>query len=264
MEFPLFIMPTMDFIHGSVSFGVGVIAGAMNAVAAGGTLLTFPTLIWLGLNSITANATSTAAVWPGVIAGVYGYRRELSTLPGRFFYLVIPSLMGGLLGAYLLRLTPSTTFDRIVPYLILFATFLFMVQEPIQRAVRSTHPEAHKSMGWFAAALVFQFVVGIYGGYFGAGIGILMLASFSILGLTNIHQMNGFKNLLGGAVNALAVIYFATNKMVSWPDVGVLAAGAITGGYAGAGVARKIGQKAVRKLVVLIGFGMALSLFVKN
>jgi len=257
-------MLAMDFTHATVSFGAGLVAGVMNAVAAGGTLLTFPTLIWLGLNSITANATSTAAVWPGVLAGVYGYRRELRTLPKRFLYLAIPSLLGGLLGAYFLKLTPSTVFDRIVPYLILFATFLFMIQEPIQRAVRSTHPEAHKSAAWFTGAVAFQFVVGVYGGYFGAGIGILMLAAFSILGLTNIHQMNGFKNLLGGAINALAIIYFVSQKMVYWPDVGVMASGAIAGGYLGAGVARKIGQKAVRRLVVLIGFGMALSLLFKR
>ena len=257
-------MLAMDFTHATVSFGAGLVAGGMNAVAAGGTLLTFPTLVWLGLNSITANATSTAAVWPGVVAGVYGYRRELRTLPKRFLYLAIPSLLGGLLGAYLLRLTPSAVFDRIVPYLILFATFLFMIQEPIQRAVKSSHPEAHKSAAWFAGAVAFQLLEGVYGGYFGAGIGILMLAAFSILGLTNIHQMNGFKNMLGAAINALAIIYFISEKMVYWPDVGVMAAGAIAGGYLGTGVARKIGQKAVRRIVIGIGFGMALSLLVKH
>ncbi len=121
----------------------------MNSVAGGGTLLTFPTLIWLGLNSVTANATSTVAVWPGQVSGMFGYRRELSTLERRFLYLAIPSLIGGLFGAVLLRLTPSTLFDRLVPYLILFATVLFMVQEPIQRKIKSSHPEAHKSASWF-------------------------------------------------------------------------------------------------------------------
>jgi uncharacterized membrane protein YfcA len=254
----------MDFTHGAVSFGAGLIAGGMNAVAGGGTLLTFPTLIWLGLNSITANATSTVAVWPGVVSGMFGYRRELSTLERRFLYLAVPSLIGGLGGAYLLRLTPSMVFDRLVPYLILFATILFMVQEPIQRKVRGSHPEAHKSASWFAGAIVFQFLVGVYGGYFGAGMGILMLAAFSILGMTDIHQMNGFKNMLGGAINALAAIYFISQNMVFWPDVGVMALGTITGGYLGAGTARKIGRAAVRRIVILIGFGMAVSLFIKR
>ena len=236
------LLMAMDFTHGAVSFGAGLIAGGMNAVAGGGTLLTFPTLIWLGLNSITANATSTVAVWPGVVSGMFGYRRELSTIERRFLYLAVPSLIGGLGGAYLLRLTPSMVFDRLVPYLILFATILFMVQEPIQRKVRGSHPEAHKSASWFAGAIVFQFLVGVYGGYFGAGMGILMLAASSILGMTDIHQMNGFKNMLGGAINALAAIYFISQNMVFWPDVGVMALGTITGGYLGAGTARKIGR----------------------
>src|ERR1019366_1822184 len=110
----------MDFTHGAVSFGAGLIAGAMNSVAGGGTLLTFPTLIWLGLNSLTANATSPVGVWPGQVSVMFGYRRELSTLERRFLYLAIPSLMGGLVGAYLLRLTPGKLFDHLVPYLILF------------------------------------------------------------------------------------------------------------------------------------------------
>ncbi|MGZ6465578.1 MAG: sulfite exporter TauE/SafE family protein, partial [Bdellovibrionota bacterium] len=195
----------------------------MNAVAAGGTLLTFPTLVWLGLNSITANATSTVAVWPGVMSGVVAYRRELRTLERRFLYLAVPSLIGGLGGAYLLRLTPSMVFDRLVPYLILFATLLFMAQETIQHKMKDAHPGARKSTGWFLGAIVFQLIVGIYGGYFGAGIGILMLAAFGILGMTDIHQMNGFKNLLGGAINLLAAIYFISEKMVYWPDVGIMA-----------------------------------------
>ena len=254
----------MDLTHGAVSFGAGLIAGAINAVAGGGTLLTFPTLIWLGLNSITANATSTVAVWPGQVSGVIGYRDELKTLERRFLYLAIPSLIGGLGGAYLLRLTPSSVFDKLVPYLILSATVLFMVQEPIQRRMKVSNPDAHKSAAWFAGAVVFQFTVGVYGGYFGAGIGILMLAALSILGMTDIHQMNGFKVMLGGAVNALAVIYFISQKMVYWPDVGSMALGAVAGGLLGAGMAYKVGRTAVRRVVILIGFGMAASLFFKR
>jgi len=257
-------LAAIDFTHGAVSFGAGLIAGGMNSVAGGGTLLTFPTLIWLGLNSITANATSTVAVWPGVVSGMVGFRRELRTLERRFLYLAIPSVMGGLGGAYLLRLTPSTVFDGLVPYLILFATVLFMLQEPIQRKMNSSHPEAHQSALWFAGAIVFQFMVGVYGGYFGAGIGIMMLAAFSILGMTDIYQMAGFKNVLSGAVNAVAAIYFISEKMVYWPDVGVMALGAIIGGYAGAGTARKIGRTAVRRIAILIGLGMAVSLFIKR
>jgi uncharacterized membrane protein YfcA len=253
----------IDFLHEAVSLAAGLAAGGINAVAAGGTLLTFPTLVWLGLNSVTANATSTVALWPFVVGGMFGYRRELRSIEKRFLYLAVPSLMGGLGGAYLLRLTPISVFDKLVPYLILFATFLFLAQEPIQRKFKASGT-GHRSGGWFAAAIVFQFFVGLYGGYFGAGIGILMLAAFGILGMTDIHQMNGFKNMLGGAINGLAAIYFISQKMVYWPDVGVMAVGAIAGGYLGAGAARKIGRTAVRRIVVFVGFAMALSLFVKR
>jgi len=257
-------MPTTDLFHAAIALGVGLIGGAINAVAAGGTLLTFPTLIWLGLNSVTANATSTVAIWPFVLGGMFGYRRELRTVERRMLYLVIPSLLGGLGGAMLLRSTPSSVFDRLVPYLILFATLLFMVHEVVQRKLKFAQPSAHRSANWMAGAMLFQLLVAFYGGYFGGGMGILMLAALSVLGMTNIHQMNGMKNILAGSINAVAAIYFIAEKMVYWPDVGAMAVGAIAGGYFGAGVARRIGAKAVRRIVIVVGFGMALSLFIKR
>jgi uncharacterized protein len=179
-------------------------------------------------------------------------------------YLNIPSAAGGLIGAFLLRLTPTTTFDVMVPYLILFATILFMAQNLIQKALKFSHPETHKGTGWFIGAMIFQLFVGLYGGYFGAGIGIMMLAALSILGMTDIHEMNAFKNILGGAINAVAALYFIFSNMVYWPYVGIMAAGSIAGGFLGAKMARKIGRAMVRKIVVLVGFGMAISLFLKH
>ena len=257
-------MSTIDLFHAAVAFGVGLIGGVINAVAAGGTLLTFPTLIWLGLNYVTANATSTVAVWPFVLGGVFGYRRELRTVERRLLYLVIPSVLGGLGGAILLRSTPSSVFDRLVPYLILFATLLFMAQEAVQRRLKLAHPGTHHSAKWLAGAMVFQLAVALYGGYFGGGMGILMLAALSVLGMTDIYQMSGMKNILAGSINAVAAIYFIAEKMVYWPDVGVMALGSIAGGYFGAGVARRMGAKAVRRVVIAVGFGMALSLFIKH
>jgi uncharacterized protein len=254
----------LDFTHAAVSFFAGLIAGMINAVAAGGTLLTFPVLVWLGLDSITANATSTVALWPFVLGGVFGYRRELASVERRYLAFAVPSIVGGFVGALLLRLTPSSLFDKVVPYLILFATVLFMVQEPVQRLLKATHPEAHKSASWFWGAMIFQLGVGLYGGYFGAGIGILMLAALAILGMTDIHQMNGLKQVLGGTINAVAAIYFIVHNMVYWPDVGVMAAGAVIGGYSGAGLARKMGRDMVRRIVVIVGFAMAASLMVKR
>jgi uncharacterized membrane protein YfcA len=248
----------------SVAFASAFLAGAINSVAGGGTLISFPALVWLGLNSVTANATSTVAIWPGTIGSVWGYRRELGAAEPRFRVLIVPSLMGGLTGALLLRSTSSATFDRLVPYLILFATILLSVQEPVQRLLKTAHTERHRATRWLAGAIAFQFLVGVYGGYFGAGIGILMLAAMGILGLTDIHEMNSLKVVCGGSINGVAALYFIWAGMVYWPDVLIMSLGAIAGGYGGAGLARKMGRTTVRRIVIAIGFGMAISLFIRK
>lgn len=252
----------MDLLHGSSAFASAFAAGAINSVAGGGTLLSFPTLIWLGLDSVSANATSTVAIWPGSLGGMAGYRKELATADRRMLALIVPSLIGGISGALLLRFTPPSIFDALVPFLILFATVLFMVQETVQRMFK-TGEGRHESAQWLAGAILFQFFVALYGGYFGAGIGILMLAALSILGLTDIHQMNGLKNFFALCINGVAALYFMFEHMVQWPYVLIMAAGAIAGGYGGAGLARRIGRTAVRRVVIGIGFAMAVSLFLK-
>jgi uncharacterized protein len=176
---------------------------------------------------------------------------------------VAPSLIGGIAGALLLRWTPPAIFDALVPFLILFATLLFMAQDAVQRKLKSADAAGHRSARWLAGAMAFQLMVGVYGGYFGAGIGILMLAALSIIGMTDIHQMNGLKNFLGMCVNGVAAIYFIWAKMVSWPYVLLMAVAAVLGGWGGAGTARRVGRTAVRRIVVAIGFGMSLSLFIK-
>jgi uncharacterized protein len=254
----------LDLPHAAGAFAAAFLAGAINSVAGGGTLVSFPTLIWLGLDSVTANATSTVAIWPGTVGSAWGYRRELKNVESRFLAMIAPSLLGGILGAILLRLTPSSVFDRLVPFLILFATVLFMAQEPVQRALKTGDAATRRSTTWFVGGLLFQFGVGLYGGYFGAGIGILMLAALSILGLSDIHEMNSLKVVLGGSVNGIAALYFIWARMVYWPYVVLMAVAAILGGYLGAGTARKMGRTAVRRIVILIGLGMAVSLFVKR
>ena len=256
-------MTALDFPHAAVAFGAALLAGAINSVAGGGTLISFPALIWIGLPSVTANATSTVGIWPASASSLWGYRREVCDTEPRMLVLLVPSLIGGIAGALLLRWTPPATFDALVPFLILFATLLFMAQDPIQRRLKIANAAAHKSPRWLAGAMLFQLFVALYGGYFGAGIGILMLAAMSILGLTDIHQMNGLKNFFGGCINGVAAIYFIWAQMVYWPYVIIMALGAIAGGIGGAGVARRIGRTAVRRLVVGIGFGMAISLFLK-
>src|SRR5271169_3485179 len=139
-----------------------------------------------------------------------------------------------------------------------------MAQETVQRKLGTGDPAMRKSLKWLVGGLIFQLLVGLYGGYFGAGIGILMLAALSILGLQDIHEMNGLKVIFGGSVNGIAAAYFIWARMVYWPYVLLMAAAAILGGYFGAGTARRMGQQAVRRIVIAIGLGMALSLLIKK
>ncbi|HEX2060284.1 MAG TPA: sulfite exporter TauE/SafE family protein [Thermoanaerobaculia bacterium] len=242
----------------------GVIAGAINAIAGGGTLVSFPALLWLGRDPIVANATNTVAIWPGSLSGAYGFRRELSTVRGWLLLLVIPSLLGGAIGGWLLLRTPTSTFERLVPFLILGATLLLAAQEMITARL-GVLAQAHENptRGWVTFVFVFQFLVALYGGYFGAGMGILMLAALGLIGLTDLHQMNGLKNVLAVCINGIAAIYFVFAAAVAWRDVFIMMAGTLVGGYAGARVAHRFGRKFVRRAVVTIGIVMTIALLVK-
>jgi len=259
-------------------FAAAAMAGAVNSVAGGGTLLTFPALLWSGQLAIVANATSTVALVPGALSSFWGYRSELSSSRGELAALAVPSFVGGALGALLLLRTSNEMFSLLVPYLILLATMLFIAQEPLsrwlRRRARGPHdPAAHAPiedapprrtrLRW-AGVLVFQLLVGLYGGYFGAGIGILMLAAFGFLGFTNIHHMNALKNLNGTAINAMAAGMVIYEGLVDWRLASLMAAGAIVGGYAGAGTARRVGQRVVRRTIILIGFSLTAWLLIQQ
>jgi uncharacterized protein len=244
---------------------VSAVAGGMNAIAGGGTLLTFPALIGLGVPPIVANATSTVALWPGSLGSIWGYRDELRGARLWAIGFAVPSLLGGALGAWLLLHTPPGRFDRLVPWLVLGATTLFMVQGPLMARVRRRRGMAaagevdHGSDAArtrelpSASILVYQFFVGVYGGYFGAGIGILMLAALGFMGLTNIHRMNGLKNWGGLCMNAVAAATFAFSSLVNWPVALSMAAGALAGGYGGSRLALRVPQRYVRYAIIVVG-----------
>jgi uncharacterized membrane protein YfcA len=247
---------------------VSAAAGAVNSVAGGGTILTFPVLVAILPDgpgrAVAANATSTLGIWPGSLAAAWAYRGERARLPAWARWLVVPSVIGAAVGVALVLWLPPRWFAAAVPWLILLAAVLFAAQPRLARLVP---PQAHDgappaSSGRVAAACLAQLAVAVYGGYFGAGIGILMLAVLGLLGLGDIHRLNGVKNVLATAVNGAAAALFAAGSLggrhdVSWPCVAVMAAGSIAGGLAGSAVARRLPAAAVRRAVAVIGFALA-------
>ena len=253
----------LDILHLLILVLAAFAAGAINSIAGGGTLITFPVLIWLGLDPKVANATSTVALWPGLFGGLYGYRRELENSSKILFRLGLTSVIGGAVGAWLLIWTPSPIFAGLVPFLILFATLLFMTQGTITKRLRLQPIMAEPHAKWWLGAIAFQFFSSIYGGYFGAGNGILMLAAMGILGLHDLNRANGIKNFLGICINSIAVLSFALTNLVVWSDSLLMAIGALLGGYFGASMAVRIGQRWVRRGIVVIGFAIFLAMIWK-
>jgi uncharacterized membrane protein YfcA len=242
-------------------------AGLINAVAGGGTLLTFPALLLVGTPAVVANATSTLALVLGTSGGVFGYRRQLDSVRGWLRRFIPVSLAGGLIGAVLLTATGEAIFSHLVPFLLLFATVVFLGQGVLRRFAgfdsgAGSLPHTHARAVWMA--VIFQFLVAVYGGYFGAGIGILMLASLGFLGLTDIHEMNALKTVLASLINLVAASYFIFAGLISWPKAGVMTVGAIGGYYLGAHYSQQIPQQHVRRIITAIGFIISAALFYKQ
>lgn len=241
------------------------LAGGINSVAGGGTLVTFPTLMGLGLPAVAANATSTVAIWPGSLGSMWGFRREIRSVPARLRLLAIPAVAGGLLGAFLLRATPPGVFERLVPFLILFATLLFAIQSPVQKRLQARLGAAtpgKQGLGR-AVAVAGMFAVGVYGGYFGAGMSIMLLTTLAFMGLEDILQMSAMTSFLSFFTNGVASLLFAATHMVVWSYVLAMMAAAVLGGWAAAGVARKVGKVLVRRFVIAVGLTIAAVLFIR-
>lgn len=249
----------MSFIELFSLCAAAFFAGMVNSIAGGGTLLTFPVLLWVGLDPKVANATSTVALWPGLMGSFWGYRREIGDNSRQYLTrLGLTSLVGGTAGTVLLIVTPSDTFAALVPFLILFATLLFMLQGQITRFLKLGEAAAQPPAAWWTGAIIVQFFSAAYGAYFGAGNGILMLAVIGLLGISDIHRANGIKTFLAVVLNCVAVIGFALSGLVNWPIALLMAVGALAGGYYGARIARRVGRVAVRRAVVLIGLLISL------
>jgi uncharacterized membrane protein YfcA len=238
-----------------VTYGTGLllagasgIAGAVNAVAGGGTLLTFPALLATGIAPVAANATNTVALLPGQLASAYAYRSYIADERQRALVLAVPSLVGGVAGAALLLLMPARVFEAVVPWLILFACALLAVQGPIKAALARWPHVNHPAALWIA-----QLLIAVYGGYFGAGIGILMLAAMSILLPSSIQHSNALKVLYALLINVLAAAIFVFSGAAHLPEASLMAAASVVGGFAGAKLAQRLPPAGMRLFAIGVG-----------
>ncbi len=241
-------------------FFAGVLGGALNSVAGGGSFIAFPALLFSGVPPIPANATNTIALWTGAAASGGAYRKRLD-IPRRVMIpLLTVSLIGGAAGALLLLKTPAHTFMRVLPWLTLGATLLFAFGKKLVGTRGSAL--GHETTGTaLAGATMFQLMVAVYGGYFGGGMGIVMLAMLAALGMTDIHTMNALKSVMAFVINGVAVVMFIVFRAVYWKHGIAMIAGAIIGGYVGAHYAQKVPQAWIRMFVVLVGAGMTVYFF---
>ncbi len=234
-------------------------AGIMNAVAGGGTFLTFPALVFAGVPSVVANASNAVALFPGSLASAWAYRRDFRNFEGVSLRAMIAvSLAGGVGGALLLLATPERTFDAVVPWLLLAATLVFAFGPRVTPWLRELHHIGPVTL------LVIQFAVGIYGGYFGGAMGIVMLAVYSLFGLTELNAMNALKTLLSGVINGIAVVLFVAAGKIAWPQTAVMLVAAVLGGYFGARVARRMNPAHVRAGIIVISVGVTLAFFLRR
>lgn len=260
----------MTSIEITALFAAACAAGAINAVAGGGTLITFPVLILFGVPPVVANATSTLSLVSGILGSLYGFRAHLAELRPWFRTFIPVSVAGGWFGSFLLTHGNQATFACLVPYLVLFATLLFMIQGAVRRIVahhlvaENVHVPSVAPRRWhLLIAMFFQFLVSVYGGYFGAGIGILMLASLGFLGFSDIHRMNTLKNVMGGLINVVAALWFILSGLIDWPRMGVMTVGAVAGYYLGATYSQKLPQSGVRLLITATGLVITAVMFWK-
>jgi len=255
----------MTPLNAVVIFVAALLAGTLNSVAGGGSFISYPALVFGGVPLINANTTSTIALWPGSVASVGAYRHEIAAERKGLWPLLIASLIGGTLGALILLQTPQNTFAKLLPFLLLLATLLFAFGKRISERVRTTVSNAALPASTLrAGVIVLQFVIAFYGGFFGGGIGMMMLAAYALLGMDNIHRMNGLKTLMATLINGAAVVVFVIRGAIYWPQALVMVGGAIIGGYAGATYARRINPVYMRQFIIVVGCIMTVIFFVRT
>jgi uncharacterized protein len=243
----------LDLRHTIALGAAALVAGTVNSIAGGGTLISFPAAVAAGLPPIWANATNSVALTPASLTAAWGYRREVKRHGRLALFLLGPGMAGGLVGAIILRNTPQRVFDAIVPWLVLGATLLILAQKLIvpRNAAREDAGTNKSRLGWI---LFGQLLVGVYGGYFGAAMGIVMLGMYSLLHELTIHEANGIKNVISGSINCIASIYFIASGIIDYRAALLMAVCASSGGFVGARLTRRVPAAVARTIVVAIGF----------
>jgi uncharacterized membrane protein YfcA len=247
-----------------ILFFAAALGGALNSVVGGATFVIFPALVFAGVPPISANATSCVVVWPAALASVFAYRNDIKLQRSLLGALTLASLLGGGLGAWLLLRTPGDAFARLVPWLLLFATLLFTFGGALSKRFISETPDSYRSVKALAGVTAAQLVISIYGGYFGAGMGILMLAAYVLANFGNINTMNGVRSLLGLAINGVAIAWFIIRGAITWKPAIVMVVGATITGYTGAAIARRVSPVTVKRLVMAVAWGMTIYFFIKT
>jgi hypothetical protein len=254
----------MNILQGILLFFVAMIAGAINSIAGGGSFIAFPTLIFTGVPPINSNAMCSVALFPGSLASAGAYKIELLEEKGILPLLVITSLIGGIAGSVIMLRTPANTFMALFPWLLLLANLLFIFGGKITAAFRNRKNAKEISrFRTITGTVVLQLFISLYGGFFGAGMGIMMLAALALMGMNNIHKMNAFKVVLGSCINGIAALIFISAGVILWLQTSVMIVGAIIGGFGGAYYARKYDPAKIKKIVILIGSLMTLYFFIK-
>lgn len=245
-------------------FFAGIISGSLNAIVGGGSFVSFPALIFCGINPIMANATSTVALWPGTLASLWAQRNELPLHKHLLKYVITASVIGGAIGAIILIKMSDEGFASIVPYLLLVATLLFTFRASIIKLIKKIpHNINGRTFLYYFIFFAIQLIISVYGGFFGAGMGILFLAFYAVIGIDNIHEANALRNCGGAAINSIATLIFIISGNVAWLSVTALCMGAITGGYFCAHFAKKVESYTIRKIVVAIAWFMTFCFFLR-
>ncbi len=244
-------------------FAASLLAGIVNGVAGGGGLIAFPALLISGVPAINANATNAAALWFGTVASTVAYRREFSNKQDSLLLLTLVSVVGGIFGSYLLLHTSPANFSALIPYLMLIATLLFIVSQPLMKWLNKRSQNSVIFRLPLFIILPLQLAIATYGGYFGGGSGILMLAVLNLMGIQNINALNAYKTWLATCINAAAIIYFTIANKIFWFEVIIMASGAVIGGYSSASLARKIHPFWIRSFIIGIGLSMTCYFFIR-